>query len=591
MKKSSIACGLLIASGSLFAQQYSISTVAGTGTAGWSGDGGPALAAQFNTPTRVILDRSGNLYLTDYGNSSIRVVYANGTVSSITGNGSAGFSGDGGSAIGAQIASPHDIAIDSAGNIYIADTGNARIRIVSNGKINTFAGSTRGIAGANLGDGGPATSAKLISPTGVAVDNSGNVYIADIGNATVRKVTPDGTITTIAGSGFLSFGGFQGEGGPATKALLGQPYSLTTDSAGNLYIVDIGLSRLFRIGSDGLIHTLQSSFPAQNCVLDNAGNIYVAAYPTNTVQKILSSGTNLWIGGDGFAGYAGDGGPGTSANMGAPYGVAVDPSGNVYVAEGTNAVIRKLTPVPFSIGAISNAASIQPFAPSPTGVGDSTVAIAPGEIVVLFGSGLGPGTLVSNTPSNGKFGTSLAGTTVSIGGTLAPILYTSSTLVSAIVPYGITGMTSADVFVNYQGNKSVVSTVRVEATSPGLFTANTSGQGQALAINLNGTLNSATNPTPVGGFLILYETGEGQTTPAGVDGKLAVSPYPAPIQNVSAVINGIPASVTYAGAAPGIVAGVMQINVQIPTGVASGTANLQVTVGQLTTPPVTIVVQ
>src|SRR5665213_2060670 len=187
MKKSSIACGLLIASGSLFAQQYSISTVAGTGVSGWSGDLGPALSAQFNTPTRVALDSSGNIYLTDLGNSSIREVFTNGTVNSVAGNGSPGFSGDGGSAIGAQLASPHDIAIDASNNLYIADTGNARIRIVSRGVINTFAGSTHGIEGGSLGDGGPATSAQLITPTGVAVDKSGNVYIADIGNATVRK--------------------------------------------------------------------------------------------------------------------------------------------------------------------------------------------------------------------------------------------------------------------------------------------------------------------------------------------------------------------------------------------------------------------
>ena len=390
MKKSSIACGLLIASGSLFGQQYSIKTIGGIGTPGWSGDLGPALSAQFQLPTRVVVDSSGNVFLTDYGNSSIREIYTNGTVNSVTGNGSPGFSGDGKSPIGAQLSSPHDIALDASGNLYIADTGNSRIRIVSHGTINTFAGGTRGVEGANLGDGGLATSAQFITPTGVAVDKSGNVYIADIGNASVRKVSPNGIITTFAGTGFLSFGGYNGEGGPATQALLGQPYSLTTDNAGNVYIVDIGLGRLFRVGSDGLIHTVLATFSGQNCAVDSAGNIYAAIYAKNVVEKIFPSGTALWIGGDGVSGYAGDGGAGTAANMAEPYGVAVDNSGDVFVAEALTGIVRELTPVPFSIGAISNAATIQPFVAPQSGAGDATVPISPGEIVTLFGTGLGP---------------------------------------------------------------------------------------------------------------------------------------------------------------------------------------------------------
>jgi len=594
MKKLSIVCGLLIASGSLFAQQYTLSTIAGTGTAGYSGDNGNALFAQFSDPIRVALDSAGNIYVTDLGNNSIREISTNGTINTIAGNGSPGYSGDGGSAAGAQLSSPHDIAFDASNNLYIADTANSRIRIVSGGIIKTFAGTgVRGIEGANLGDGGPALSAQFIEPTGVAVDNSGNVYISDIGNATVRKVTPGGTISTFAGTGFLSFGGYTGEGGPATQALLGMPYSLTTDSAGNVYIVDIGLSRLFRIGSDGLIHTVSATFVAQNCAVDAAGNIYAAAFPTNTVQKIIPNGTTLWIGGNGISGYVGDGLVGTSGSMGDPYGVAVDKSGHVYAAEGSNAVVRELTPVPFSIGAISNAATNQPFSPPLSGTGDATVAISPGEIVTLFGVGLGPASLVVNTPVNGYYGTSLSGTTVSIGGVLAPIIYASATLVSAIVPYEVGGMTTASVYVTYQGQNSVVNTVPVAATAPGLFTLNSTGFGQALAVNLNGTVNSASNPTPVGNYLLLYATGEGQTSPGGVDGKLAptTSPEPMPLQAVTATVNGIAANINYAGAAPGFVAGVMQVNLQIPAGVLSGTANVQLITNTLLSPIVTIAVQ
>jgi uncharacterized protein (TIGR03437 family) len=597
MTKSSIVCGLLIASGSLFAQQYTISTIAGTAVMpGYTGDQGPALSAQFNTPTRVVSDGKGNLFVTDYGNSGIREVFGNnGTVNSVAGNGSPGFSGDGGSSIGAQLASPHDIALDGKGNLYVADTGNSRIRIINiaNLTIKTFAGSgTRGEAG----DGGQATSAQLTYPTGVAVDPSGNVYIADSGTASVRKVAPNGTISTFAGTGFLSFGAFIGEGGPATQALLGIPYSLTTDSAGNLYIVDVGLSRLFRIGSDGLIHTVQIDFTGQNCVLDSAGNIYAAVYENHTVQKILPNGTTLWIGGDGYTGYAGDGGVGTSAFMAQPYGVAVDKSGNVYVAEAANAIIRQLTPVPFSIGAISNAATNQPFSAPPTAAGDATVAIAPGEIITLFGTGLGPSTLTVNTLKNGVFGTQLAGTTVMIGGTAAPIVYTSSSLVSAIVPFEVvapaTGFSTTSVYVIYQGQQSVTSTVPLAATAPGIFTASATGSGQALAMNQDGTgtLNSATSPIAIGSYITIYGTGAGQTTPASVDGALAptVQPFPTPVDTITATVGGFSAVVSYAGAAPGLVDGLLQVNLQIPTGVLPGTAEVILTSNTLSSPPVTI---
>jgi uncharacterized protein (TIGR03437 family) len=594
MKKSFIVCGLLIASSSLFAQQYGMTTVAGNGTPGWSGDGGPALSAQFFNPIRVALDSKGDILLNDLGNSSIRIVTADRSVGSITGNGHPGFSGDGGTAIGAQLSSPHDIAVDSRDNLYIADTGNHRIRIVSNGTINTFAGTgASGPQNDPLGDGGKATDARFITPTGVAVDKSGNVYVSDIGNATVRKITPDGIITRFAGTGFLSFGAFQGEGGPATKALLGIPYSLTTDKDGNVYIVDIGYSRLFRIGPDGNIHTVRTNFSAQNCAIDGAGNIYAADYEDNTVERITNNGTALWIGGNGINAYSGDGAPGTSGSMSQPYGVAVDGSGNVYVAEAGNSVVRVLVPHPFSIGAISNAATIQPFAAPPLGSGDATIPISPGEIIVLFGTGLGPDTLVSNTPgSDGKFGTSLAGTTVNIGGVDAPLIYTSSTLVSAVVPYAVSGLTSADVYVTYQGNKSIVNTVQVAPTAPGLFTYNASGTGDALAVNFpSGQLNTPTHPANVGEFVILYVTGEGQTTPGGVDGQLAPSPAPIPVHSVTATVNGIPANVGYAGGAPGIVAGVMQVNLQIPTGVAPGAATVKVLINNVYSPGATINVQ
>jgi uncharacterized protein (TIGR03437 family) len=573
MRSAKVLSGFLAACGVVFGQQYIVSTIAGTSQSpGWSGDNGPALSAQFTNPIRIAVDSGGNLYITDYSNQSIRKVnYSNYVVNSIAGNGSLGFSGDGGSSIGAQLADPLDVVIDPAGNVYIADMLNARVRkIDTNGKISTYAGNgTRGFSG----DNGPATNAQLSRPSGLALDKAGNLYIADFGNATVRKVNTAGTITTIAGLGYSTYGVAVGDGGLATASLLQTPYSVQVDAAGIVYIGDTGSSSIRRIGLDGKISTYVTNFIAQNFAIDSAGALYFANYKTNTVEKVLPGGTRLVIGGDGIAGDSGDGGPGLAAQFNLPYGVAVDAKGNVYVADAGNAVIRQLTPLPFSIGAVANAASIDAYTPPITGSGDATAAVAPGEIVVLFGTGLGPSTLTVATPSKGFFPTSLAGTTVSFNGIAAPIYYVSSTIVAAIVPYGVYGQQSVPVSVSYQGKTSLVTTVPVAATAPGIFTADASGTGQAAALNQNLTLNSTSNPASVGSVVTFYGTGEGQTTPGGVDGKIATGPtYPSPVQNYSVTVGGIPAVIDYLGAAPTLVAGVIQFNVEIPTGVPGGSA-------------------
>jgi uncharacterized protein (TIGR03437 family) len=592
MRSAKVLSGFLAACGALFGQQYIVSTIAGTSQSpGWSGDNGPALSAQFTNPIRIAVDKSGNLYITDYSNQSIRVVnYSNYVVNSIAGNGSFGFSGDGSSSVGAQLADPHDVVIDPAGNVFIADTLNSRVRkIDTHGKISTYAGNgTRGFGG----DGGAASNALLSLPTGLALDTAGNLYIADFGNATVRKVLTTGNIITIAGLGYPTYGVAPGDGGLATAAALEMPYSVQVDATGVVYIGDTGSSSIRRIGLDGKISTYVTNFIAQNFALDSAGALYFANYRNHTVEKVLPGGTRLVIAGDGIAGDTGDGGPGLAAQFNQPYGVAVDSKGNVYVADSGNAVIRELTPLPFSIGAVANAASIVPYSPPLSGAGDATVAVAPGEILVLFGTGLGPSTLTVATPSGGFFPKSLAGVTVNFNGIPAPIYYASSTIVAAIVPYGIFGQSSVPVSVTYQGKTSLVSTVRVAATAPGIFTADASGSGQAAAINQDGTLNSSAHPASVGSVVSFYGTGEGQTNPGGVDGKIAAGPtYPSPLQNYSVTVGGVPAVIDYLGAAPTLVAGVIQFNVEIPTGVAGGAAiPVVLTIGGVNSQTVTIAV-
>jgi uncharacterized protein (TIGR03437 family) len=192
----------------------------------------------------------------------------------------------------------------------------------------------------------------------------------------------------------------------------------------------------------------------------------------------------------------------------------------------------------------------------------------------LFGSGLGPANLTVASPVKNVYPTTFAGTTVTFNGTPAPILYTSSGIVAAIVPYEVYGQTSVPVSVSYQGKVTATTTLPVAASAPGLFTADSSGSGQAAAFNQDFTLNSASNPASVGSVIVLYGTGEGQTSPGGVDGKVnpATGVPPTPLQFVQATINGVPAVIDYKGGVPTSVAGLFQLNVEIPTGVPAGTS-------------------
>jgi trimeric autotransporter adhesin len=241
-------------------------------------------------------------------------------------------------------------------------------------------------------------------------------------------------------------------------------------------------------------------------------------------------------------------------------GVAVDGVGNVYVADASNSVIRTLRPADSSvvIGAVADAAS------------QHADAVSPGKIVVIYGAGLGPSQLIQNPPKNGQIGSELSGTTVSFNGIAAPILYTSSTQLAVVVPYAVSG-SIAVVSVSYQGRVSADYSVTVANAAPSVFTLNRAGWGQAAAVNAaDGTVNGPVHPVKVGGYVSLYATGEGQTTPAGVDGTLGSATPPHPALAVTASIGGIPAAVQYAGDVPGQIAGLMQVNLQIPDGVEPG---------------------
>lgn len=309
-----------------------IVTVAGTGIAGFGGDGGAATSAFLDTPTGIAVDASGNLFIADSHNQRIRKVTGT-TISTIAGTGSAGFSGDGGAATSAMLNLPSAVAVDSSGNVYVADTNNHRIRKVTGATITTMAGNGE----QNFtGDGGAATSATLDSPTGVAVDASGNVYIADRHNQRIRKIS-GGIISTVAGSGTPDFaGGYSGDGGNATAAMLARPTGVAVDAAGHVYIADTNNQRVRELGGGAIATVL----------------------------------------GTGEQGFAGDGGAATSAVLNGPRGLATDGLGNVSIAEGQGQRVRSaLLPVlSFGSQAVGAAGMAQTVVLSNTGAASLTVS-------------------------------------------------------------------------------------------------------------------------------------------------------------------------------------------------------------------------
>ena len=333
-----------------------IFTFAGTGEGGAGGDGGPATEAQLSFPNGLAVDGSGNLYVADQGNNRIRRIDLEGVITTIGGTGERGFGGDGGPATEAQFNFPTGLAVDGSGNLYVADTGNTRIRrIDAEGVITTIAGTGEGGAG---GDGGPATEAQLAFPFGLAVDGSGNLYVADTNNHRIRRIDAEGVITTIAGTGE---GGAGGDGGPATEAQFFSPYGLAVDGSGNLYVADQGNNRIRRIDLEGVITTIggtgewgfggdggpateaQFSFP-NGLAVDGSGNLYVACTQNNRIRRIDLEGVITTIAGTGERGFGGDGGPATEAQFSFPNGLAVDGSGNLYVADSSNTRIRVIRP-------------------------------------------------------------------------------------------------------------------------------------------------------------------------------------------------------------------------------------------------------
>lgn len=314
-----------------------INTFAGMGYPAYTGDGGAANAAQLNQPQDVTVAPNGAIFIADTGNGYIRMVTSDGNINSVAGNGGVGYAGDGSVATSAQLGVPMAVAADSAGNYYLAEFQNNRIRKVdTKGNISTVVGNGNlGFAG----DGAAATSASLNQPTGIAVDGSGNLYIADQWNLRIRKVDSSGNITTIAGSGVLSY---SGDGGPATSAQLSTPQGGAVDRAGNLYIADSRNGAIRQVSTAGTINTIATLGLPLGVAVASGGNVYVSDFAGNTVRMIAPDGTVTTVAGTGNADTAGDGGPAANADINGPFGLALDSAGNLYIAEFSGNRVRKV---------------------------------------------------------------------------------------------------------------------------------------------------------------------------------------------------------------------------------------------------------
>jgi sugar lactone lactonase YvrE len=386
-----------------------ISTFAGTGICGYSGDGGPAKSALLKIPSGITFDRQGNLLIA--GGATVRSISPSGTIATIAGNGRPGYSGDGGPATKAMLKGTLGVSVDPEGDVYIADTDNNVIREVDTaGMIHTVAGNhTAGFSG----DGGPATSASLHRPMSVLTDAAGNFYVSDAFNYRVRKINSAGTITTYAGDGTAGSFGNYGDGGPATSAhmgstaglhlaagklyigsgsgliwavdqktqiiqiiagtgvgyfngdghpalstVFGYPTGLVSDGSGGLFVSDAATARIRHIESTQIVTTaaggsigdgqratqaaLDLYVPFSHIAFDSKGNLYVAESANSRIRKVSSTGTITTLAGNGISGYSGDGGPASAAILNLPEAIAVDRNQNIYIADTGNNVIRKI---------------------------------------------------------------------------------------------------------------------------------------------------------------------------------------------------------------------------------------------------------
>jgi uncharacterized protein (TIGR03437 family) len=597
----------------------------------FSGDGGPAVKASIYISSNhngMAADQAGNLYIADDGHHRIRKVDPSGMITTVAGNGSIDYSGDGGQAISASLWRPSAVAVDGGGNLYIADTQNSRVRKVdAHGVISTLAGNG---AIAYLGDGGPAKDASLFYPMGVAVDGAGNVYIADQNAYVVRKVDSKGIISTVAGNGDF---GFAGDGGLAAKAELSGPYGVAADQSGNLYIADFGNHRVRKVDTTGAITTvageggsgassigdggtpISANVQPADVAVDSAGNYYIADLGHNRIRKVTLSARV----------------PGLLASAG-ELAFATNVGGNNPVAQVPTVYTRGSVPLHFSVSASTTSggewlsasvaggltpAELTVFVENLPGVGiykgsvvltPESPDLAPVEIPVTltitatpparpvigsvvngasFETGVAANSwatitgtnLASTTDSwhvaNNQLPTVLDGVTVTFDGKPAYLSYVSPTQINLLVP-NIRATTITGVVLTNSGAKlNAVFDAPAGPVAPAFFTwpgnqVVATRQDYSYAVKSATFAGLSTVAAKPGDVLILWGTGFGATTPAAPVGYLTPGDQTYSTSTLPAVVIGnLPATVYGAALASGF-AGLYQVAIQVPEALGNG---------------------
>lgn len=486
-----------------------------TGGAAAIGDGGPAAGARFYYPGGIAITPNKSIIIADQQNNRVRQISPSSQISTLIGSGGHNIYAPGVPVTLTPLDWPSAVAVDSSGAVYFAEIHSSRVGKVVNGTLLTVAGT--GIPGSG-GDGGRAVSAGLSRQvTGIALDANNNLYIADGLNHRIRKVTSDGTITTIAGSGS---GGFSGDGGLATAARLNMPADVKVDARGNVYIADMLNHRIRRVDPSGMITT---------------------------------------VAGDGRQGRGPDSVPATASSLNTPAGIALDPSGDLYIADWQNYLIRKVSfsgqPL-ITPGAIVNAAS---FAGPP-------IPVAAGSIVSLFGVNLAGEVAEATAVPLPK---SLGNVSVKMNDVELPLFFVSPAQINAQVPADA-AIGRATMTVTTTTGTSAAEVVNIGAAAPGIFQYG--GTNRAVALNQDGTPNSPDNPESRGRVIAVYLTGQGALDNPVPTGEAAPAAVLSRALNPStATIGGTDATVHFLGLAPTFV-GVAQANIEIPASAITGSS-------------------
>jgi len=613
-----VAAGVLLPAAAL-AQTgpWTINTVAGNQGlgAGYSGDGAAAVNAQLGGPVGVFVDKAGNIFIGDQNNLVIREVTPDGNIKTIAGNHTAGYTGDGGAATSAELNKPLGVTLDSGGTVYFSDSGNQVIRkFTVGGNISTVAGSYtiasqngNGAVGGWQPDNGVAANAWLNTPFAVAADSSGNVYIADTLNHIIRKV--NGTsISTIAGQATQSG---SNDTGNALQAHLNSPRGIALDANGNIYIADTNNNKVLKLsggalttvagiggagafsGDGGPANLAQLNGP-RGVAVDSAGNVYIADYTNQRIRMVSPTGVITTIAGNGKSGYGGDGGPGTSATLSQPSGLAVDSKFNVYVADTNNNVIRTLTPAGTGSGGTPPAIRTSQGVIGASGFGGFP-STTPSSWIEIYGSNLAPADDSRSWNVSDFNGITapqqLDRTSVTIGSQAAYVAYISPTQVNVQVPSTV-GTGPQPVTVSTAAGTSNTFNINVNVLQPALLALpsfQVGGKQYVTATFLDGVTfvgptgafpGSTSRPAKPGDTIVLYGIGFGPVTNSIPAGQI-VQQYNSLTNAVQFQLNGTPAALGYYGLAPQEV-GVYQFNLTIPA-IGAGDAALTFTLGTNTT--------